>query len=119
MTDKACAHPNITRAVTRDDTYMWRCTKPSCRMEFVPQSDVDVIAAVMASEKVDMAAGVMSAMLWDFHERAVEKYGQRVAEAVGPNSPERDAMFGHKEDDGHVHEWNAGQCVHCGASMYL
>ena len=118
MTDERCAHPNITRTVTKDGAYLWRCTKPGCKLEFIPENYVGMQAAAYASERIDMVTAVASAMLWDFHERAVERYGPQVAQAVAPPQ-EGEGMFEHTPDTCPQHEWNGGQCTICGASQWV
>lgn len=75
-----------------------------CGEEFLPAS---VVAD--ADRVADAVAATAAALLWDFHERAVQKYGADVARAVAPDS-ELVAE--------HAHQYAEGVCE-CGDSIFL
>ena len=88
------------------------------RCKHCGQTFVEAWVWTAEAVKADTVAATASAMLWDFHERAIEKYGAMVASALAPDgdtpSP-HDAL----PDDGHAHEWNLGKCDLCGTSLYV
>lgn len=94
MTDQPCTHQSMS--IDRD-TGGWLCTR--CRVPFLPMDQIDTLAA----EKADMAVAVASAMLWDFHQRAVEAYGAQVAEPVAPDGIQEDDDYMYAPDEPHDH----------------
>ena len=95
----ACAHARVDKAINED---LWACQ--GCGTQFFPAYAVP--NAEVMDTALDAIAGTMSAVLWDFHERAVAKYGADVM----PDMPE--------DCD---HEFNSGQprCTKCGYNPYL
>lgn len=112
-----CEHTQVTRSDYVHNKPFWKCDR--CNAEFVPGFAVAGMADVMATDRVDMIASAASAMLWDFHERAVEKYGKQVAEAIEPSITVGDRMFEYSPDTCPEHEWHGGQCSNCGVSQWL
>lgn len=113
MTSKdvpACAHTRVHVGTASDNSvYCSNCTA----VWYLP-----FVMAAEIEQRTDLVASVTSAMLWDFHERAVEKYGKDVADTVKPPGPS-EAMFEYTPDTCPAHEYNSGKCVNCGASQFL
>lgn len=111
MSDKpACTHMSGIEKRTEDAP--WKCN--ACGLEFMP-----VLAAIgMAQEREDEVVAIASSMLWDFHQRAVEHYGQESeqAAALAPNEPWSPEFT--PETCPH-HEYISGRCVNCGGSQFL
>lgn len=109
-----CPHLSVSRSQQGG----WVCTTsgyPECHQKFT----YDDISNQATVETLDMVAGVMSAVMWDFHERAVEKYGRDVAEALKGPEGQDEAMFEYTPDICPGHEWSGGQCTLCGSSQFL
>lgn len=106
-----CDHSNgLTQHDDDNGVTVHECSR--CGYCFVGLDDYQ-----KATASSDMAAAVASAMLWDFHERAIEKYGAEVAATVAPDSTVRPGQ--HFVDDGHEHDWDLGKCVLCGTTIFV
>lgn len=102
---EACSHDQVSRADYVHGRPFWKCDR--CNAEFME-------AAVMLpylDERIDFVVQTTSAMLWDFHQRAVEEYGQNVATAVQAQAEPT------CEDD--AHSFANGVCTGCGISQFL
>lgn len=109
---KACNHQIVDRT---GDT--WACT--TCKEQFLPLSEAGDMIAAQVVDQADMVASVASAMLWDFHERAVARYGPEVARAVEPERTDDKSMFEYDPETCPGHEWNGSQCILCGSPKWL
>lgn len=102
--------------VVRDDSHeepFWKCD--GCSAEFIPSFVIGGLVAAESTARADDIVAVASAMLWDFHERAVERYGKDVADAVTPEAqgPE------YTPETCPQHAFAGGRCQHCGTSQFL
>ena len=104
---KPCTHP---APLLRLDDGSLECRL--CAQTWVPSQ-----VAEAAQAAADMAAGTAAAMLWDFHERAVEKYGAEVAQTVAPDAVT--GGYAYTPDTCPGHAWQQSVCVHCGSSQFL
>lgn len=86
----------------------WHCVV--CNEIFLPRDSVETLV----NEKIDLAVGIASAMLWDFHVRAAEKYGPEVAETVSASEG-----YQHTPETCPDHEFRDGACTLCGTSLFL
>lgn len=105
-----CDHSKGLDQKVQDDVVWWECE--ACGQQFVTLEEYEHVKA-----GADMAASVASAMLWDFHVRAVEKYGDYVAAAVAPDEALDGYMY--NPDEEHEHEFYGGTCTRCGASQFV
>lgn len=80
----------------------------TCLVPFV-RKDVSDDAVRYASASIDL----VGAVLWDFHERALAKYGVPVMDQ--DEVEERTDCAA----EGKEHEWELGTCTRCGVSLYL
>lgn len=98
-----CNHTRVDKAIHED---YWVCQP--CGMGFLP---IDLSQAVVTTTEsvLDAMAGTMSAVLWDFHERAVAKYGAGVMPAPDDIDPE-DCDHEYRNGDG---------CSKCGHNPYV
>lgn len=105
-----CTHDSVSRADYVHNRPFWKCDK--CNAEFIPAFAV----AGMVSEEVDTVAAIASAMMWDFHERAVEKYGKdsAVADTLKPGHDEPEEC----QPGDHIFE-NHDYCINCGKSRWI
>lgn len=108
-----CDHPTISQVhssrLADDAPDLYQCDH--CGETFVTYD-----AWQRVSDVADGVAATASAMLWDFHARAVERYGQQVADAMKPghDAPEYEANDGHE----HVYDENS-RCTLCGVGFFL
>ena len=105
MADKTvtgCEHIVVTRVKDR-----WGCDQGDCHAEFMRRDQM----LPYLDERIDFVVQTTSAMLWDFHQRAVEEYGQNVAAAVQAQAEPS------CEDD--AHSFANGVCTGCGISQFL
>lgn len=87
----------------------WFCQR--CHAEFIPAQGLPSIPELdpePLNTMLDAIAGTMSAVLWDFHERAIEKYGIPVAPET---EEERECHHSTRNDK--------GTCINCGHSPFL
>ena len=109
MTDvPACAHTKIR--VNKDNIAHCR----DCTSIWLSAS----IVSERLAEEEEKVVSMASAMLWDFHERAVAKYGAQVGNVLHPDD-DPSLMFEKTEEDCEDHEYENGECVKCGGSMFL
>ena len=69
----------------------------------------------MMSDQMDAVVSIVSAMLWDFHERAVEKYGPLIAAGVNPDDPSLQGP----DPETCEHRFVQGTCVYCKTNEFL
>lgn len=96
-----CRHLEVTRTHSA-----WTCAR--CEQPFYPQEVLDEVEA-----RADVVAAAASALLWDFHTRAIEKYGIGVSTGPATKSDPICADFGHRYGD------QGGKCVVCSFSPFL
>lgn len=110
-TKKTCPHDEVSRADYVHERPFWKCDK--CNHEFLPSFAVAGIVAERVGAEADNIASVASAMLWDFHQRAVVEYGEVVASAVAP------AADGEPCGEGN-HDFSQGShCTRCPTTMFF
>lgn len=114
-----CKHESVSRVeYLPEQGILWKCDK--CNAEFVPASMVGPLVAGQVAQQhgdtLDAMAGTLSAVLWDFHERAVEKYGSEVAAAMEQSEAEG---YDFEPDDCPEHIYEGGICIRCGGSKFL
>lgn len=112
-----CAHRTVRTGTAAGS---WECEM--CGAPFMPLSDAGEMIAAQVIDQADMVASVASAMLWDFHERAVARYGKdsMQAKAVEPERVEGEReMFEYTPETCPDHEWSGPQCVLCGTPRWL
>lgn len=92
-----CPHDHIERGGFEEPP--WQCAK--CHAEFVPKD------ALLGA--VDVAGGVAADMLWRFHEKAMEKYGEGI-DLMNSKKPRT-----YRPGDGHIHQYTPDMkaCVLC------
>jgi hypothetical protein len=114
---KECRHLDVSARLSHGD---WQCR--DCGEQFIPMSEAGDMIAAQVIDQADMVASVASAMLWDFHERAVQRYGKDSpqAKAVEAERVEGESeMFEYTPETCPAHEWSGAQCALCGSPKWL
>lgn len=73
VNDPTCLCTDVVRGMAEDEQFVdeWACE--SCGASFYPEGLV-----LEAQATADAVAATAAALLWDFHERAIEKYGHGI-----------------------------------------
>lgn len=113
-----CLHAHVDLADKAEDSDgpMWVCR--DCGIEFTPVYVLE--EAVDAA--VNSAVTVATALLWNFHERALKTHGHGVIAADEDASDVKGrgpGLYEHAFDDGHEHVFKDGACTLCGTSVFL
>lgn len=108
--EPVCPHRTVR---TGNAVGSWECEV--CGTAFVPEWTVDALVVARAQVTLDTIASTMSAVLWDFHTRAMAQHGVGIEGIETPDT----AMFEYTPETCPTHEWDAGQCIHCGSSQFL
>jgi hypothetical protein len=108
--DKTCPHIEVLRVRDNDELIdLWECD--NCGIQFIPEKVLEEEVA-QYGKTLDGIASSFSAILWDFTERAIEKYGQQMLPMEGVEELQKCEAGEHKRDDD-------GLCVVCGDSPFL
>lgn len=109
-----CGHENIRKGILSDTgEAVWGCQ--DCGLGFAPAGEQQAVL----TQTLDSVAATFSAILWDYSERVMEKYG------VGTNKdlmPEGQEPPIDKDECGITvpHDYNGEQqCQNCGFSPFL
>lgn len=99
----ACAHTIIDH-IGED----WVCR--TCPTQFVPITTLDTLM----DQQINIITDVSSSILYRTLERIYDAKGIE----DGTDAPKGE-MFEYTPEMEHEHEWNGGQCIHCGTPQWL